>query len=137
MPRKPFEYMIVSLNKDYHPTNFKSGDVVIVTPYNWYGNTNGWSKDDPGAYMYEQKEKEELALDPYLAQEIRTYWNQERGFVLESYGRPCDFGVIVSRDENYWDILNIDGVDQSKSDLPIGAVETLQQYLSTSKIEKE
>lgn len=127
MPRKPFDFMIVSLNKDYDSVKLKRGSVCIVTPYNWYGNTNGWDKNDPEANILHIQEQEEYKLQPHSLQSLKTYWRQERGYTI--YSKDSNTGCIVSWSDNYWDILNIDGEDQSTDDFPIRALEVLEKYL--------
>lgn len=128
MPRKPFDFMIVSLNKDYDSNKLKRGSVCIVTPYNWYGDTNGWDKNDPEAAMLERQEQDKYAPYPNAFQDLKTYWNQERGYVL--YSKNSNTGCIVAWSDNHWDVLNIDGEDQSASDsFPAKALEVLEKYL--------
>ena len=125
MPVKPFEYMIVKLTKDFG-LHYPVGSVCIVQPYSWYGNTNGWNKNDPEAVGKAQEEANLYADDPFLYSDHRTYWNQERGFVVSLPG--LDSSIIVSRYENYWEILNIDGVDKTNDDFPDGALEAFRKY---------
>lgn len=125
MPQKPFNFMIVSLNKDYHPLKFKRGDVCVVTPHNWYGNTNGWSKDDPEKKILEQEELQLYKSNPGLYANDLIFWKQERGYELHS----DDSIIVVPFDDNFWNVLNIDGQDRhNMPSLPEMAMEVLKEY---------
>lgn len=137
MPKKPFDFMIVRLGKDYGSTNLKKGEVCVVTPHNWFGNTNGWTEDDPDVQMLEEEEKLLYkSMSAYDFKELKTYWNQERGYVL--YSKYGDVGATVSRDNNCWDVLNIDGRDQSNNtEVPQKAFDILTQYKSAMNDEAD
>ena len=125
MPAKPFDFMIVSLNKDY-TSRLKCGDICIVTPYNWYGNTNGWDKNDPEKHILEKRETDYYKANPHHYKDDLTYYRQERGYVLRS---DCnDLGITVSWPESHWDVLNVDGKDQNE-DL-LHAQNVLEKYKS-------
>ena len=125
MPAKPFDFMIVSLNKDY-TSSLKRDDICIVTPHNWYGNTNGWNKNDPESHILEQREKDYYKANPYNYQDDRVYWMQERGYILHS--KRDDIGTVVSRSDNHWTVLNVDGKDNNESVIPSIAYEVLEKY---------
>lgn len=126
--------MIVSLNKNYGSVNYKKGEICIAVPYNWYGNNNGWDKNDPEAPLLEKQEQEQYKTHPSLTQNLRTYWNQERGYVI--YSKNTSFGCIVSWSDARWNILNIDGEDQSVDyGLPKKALEVFEKYLAVEKSE--
>ena len=129
MPRKPFDYMIVRLEKDYGANYFKRGEICIVTPHNWYGNTNGWCKNDPEAATFEREEQEKYKLNPHAIHYDRTYWNQERGYAL--YSKDSEYSCIIDWSNARWSVLNIDGKDQSPGvgDCPPEASKTLERYL--------
>ena len=128
MPRKPFDFMVVKLTKDYGKDTLKKGDICIVSPYNWYGNTNGWDKDHPEAAIFEAKEKEEYSRTLTRMNDPRTYWRQERGYVLHT--SDGSFSTIVSWSDNHWDILNVDGEDQTKADFPVEALEIAKMCIT-------
>lgn len=125
MPQKPFEYKIVRLNKPVGP--YEVGDIFIVTPYHWYYNENGWSKDDPERLLKEAEEKEYYEANPGVAGELMKIWNTERGYLLHG----AKGALILPWNEDTWDVLNIDGVDQIEEDYPQKAIEDLNRLSET------